>query len=206
MGILNKLFGRKPPPSKRYEEGCIKCGELSFTYDEYHKEYYCNDCGWVVNEKPIGKIEITEKYCEAEAEESENTDSLVPSLGEIQEIVKAYGYCMEQEIPNPSCIADSSQLPYPKATIKAALLVALKLEEDEQMKNALKLGYISLADWQDGVGPTPYGVDTTKINLNGDIQEAVKTITDQMQGDKDWLTIAKAESEQLRQDLINAGL
>ncbi len=53
-------------------------------------------------------------------------------------------------------------MPYPKPVIKAALIAAISATKDAKMREQLKASFVSLADWQEGVGPGPYPFDTTK--------------------------------------------
>jgi len=45
------------------------------------------------------------------------------------------------------------------------------------MRNALKICYISLANWQDGVGDTDVGIDFTQIDPNSDTNEFAKSVS-----------------------------
>ena len=66
------------------------------------------------------------------------------------EIIQTYGEIMETSAPAPGCVADASKLPYTKERIKQALILGLKTNADPHMKEMLKVGYVQLADWQDG--------------------------------------------------------
>jgi hypothetical protein len=59
-----------------------------------------------------------------------------------------------------SIVSDAALLPYPKPAIQAALLEAL-FEAQGAERERLKVSYVSLADWQDGVGAGPYSFETT---------------------------------------------
>ena len=73
--------------------------------------------------------------------------------------VRDYGYAMEHNAPPSGGVADTSKLPWPKDTIKSALMTALHEIDDPQTRDQLVIGYLQLSDWQDGVGDTDIGID-----------------------------------------------
>jgi hypothetical protein len=78
------------------------------------------------------------------------------SGADAEKIIQAYGAAMESQ---KGVYADASELPYPKAKIKEALLIAIALQPDEKARNLLKTSYVALADWQEGIGPGPHNLD-----------------------------------------------
>jgi hypothetical protein len=82
------------------------------------------------------------------------------SLQKAQAIVNAYGAALASK---RSGVVDASQLPHPKSRIKAALVVVMQATPEGSMRNLLKAGYVSLADWQDGTGKGGQLVDATEI-------------------------------------------
>ncbi|MGF1609519.1 MAG: NfeD family protein [Kiloniellales bacterium] len=84
-------------------------------------------------------------------------------------IIADYGAFMEQ---NPSegggQIWDVKCLPYDKEAILKAICLEIVREDDEKRIEALKVGALFLADYQDGVGDRPIsmlGVDLLSIDL-----------------------------------------
>ena len=69
-------------------------------------------------------------------------------IGQALEIVRGYG---EALAPGPGAqdVRDESRLPYPKDTLKWALLLLLAACRDEAKREPLKAAFVSLADWQD---------------------------------------------------------
>jgi hypothetical protein len=63
----------------------------------------------------------------------------------VQTIVNAYGAIMKQ---GDSLIRDTAELPYPKRTIKRALIRALDLVSEPEMRNHLRTGYLALSEFQ----------------------------------------------------------
>ena len=65
---------------------------------------------------------------------------------EVAEIITAYGAVLAE--PTTIGVRDLRLLPYSKDDIKAALRLAFSVTDDAGMRDALKAGYISLADFQ----------------------------------------------------------
>jgi hypothetical protein len=63
----------------------------------------------------------------------------------VQTIVNAYGAIMKQ---GDSLIRNTAELPYPKRTIKRALMRALQLVSEPEMRTHLKTGYLALSEFQ----------------------------------------------------------
>jgi hypothetical protein len=94
-------------------------------------------------------------------QQGERTSKL--ELSEVEKIVHAYAAAV---LSRKSTISDASELPYPKAKIKAALIVAMLVTKDAKMREQLKSSFVSLADWQEGIGPGPHAFETTKADLD----------------------------------------
>jgi hypothetical protein len=65
------------------------------------------------------------------------------------EIVGAYGLALERAKRAPGHVSDSADLPYPKDTIKWAILQLLAAIPDPAKREPLRVGYVALAEWQD---------------------------------------------------------
>jgi len=110
------------------------------------------------------------------------------TIAEINKIVNDYGDFMESPyFPAPGCIADTKKLPYDKKLIKVALVLSAKLCNDPKMKEMLKVAYVGLANFQDGVGEMDVGLDMRKfpnlqnIDLNDRTQfESISKKMDRM--------------------------
>ena len=81
------------------------------------------------------------------------------STAEAEKIIHAYGAAMTSR---KSLYADAAELPYPKATIKMALLIGIAATQDKKARELLKTGYVTLADWQEGIGPGPHNLDVVE--------------------------------------------
>ncbi len=122
-------------------------------------------------------------------------------------IVGNYGEILEKSAPAPGCAADVKKLPYPKKEIKEALIKVLKNTDDPQMKEHLKIGYISLSNWQEGVGEKDQGVDFSKIDRNQSAEDIARSMVsaEQALGGKDWSKVILDEQETLMQELESLG-
>jgi len=136
--------------------------------------------------------------------ESSDAGAMPPAVAE--KIVQDYGAVLGSAAPAPGCVADARKLPYPKERIKQALVFALRMTKEPQMREQLKVGYISLSDWQEGVGDATVGIDLTNLDPNADPVDLAKRITSQGAAAEKWLPKVKAEQEALKAELQKLGL
>jgi len=120
-------------------------------------------------------------------------------------IIQEYGAVMEHDSPVPGCVADVSKLPYAKSRIKEALKIGLRATSDAQMREILKVGYLRLADWQEGVGESDIGLDLAGIDPDTDVMKLAERIIAQGDGYENWGQIVTAEQESLKSELIALG-
>jgi len=99
-----------------------------------------------------------------------STKPMSPSA-EVQKIV---GANIAQLLSRKSRPLDASELPYPKATIKLALIAAITVTEDTKMREQMRSAFVQMADWQEGIGPGPHSV----VDLFGgdDLVEEAKRV------------------------------
>ena len=67
---------------------------------------------------------------------------------EALEIVRAYGDALERSPRQAGQIADTSALPYPKDTIKWALLIVLAAIPVPAQRERMKAAFVALSEWQ----------------------------------------------------------
>lgn len=120
-------------------------------------------------------------------------------------VVADFGEVLAVRAPVPGSVADVDELPYPKDQIKLAILITLKVTNDPELREHLKFAYVSLADWQDGVGATHKGLDATKLDRSKPIQDLLNEIGDRGEEMKKWQPIVKAEQEALVAELRKLG-
>jgi len=121
-------------------------------------------------------------------------------------IIKAYGKILETSAPVPGTVVDASKLPFPKQQIKDAIVAALRSTDDPHMKEHLKVGYIQLSDWQEGVGETNQGHDVSALYMNQDAEPLAKAVFEQSSGSQKWTAMAQKEQKALKQELQALGL
>ncbi len=132
--------------------------------------------------------------------------NLSPKSSDATAIIQAHGKALETSAPAIGCVADESKLPYPKDTIKNAIIAELRSTEDKQMKDHLKVGYIQLADWQPGIGENDQGLDLSAIDGSQDTDSLASAILEQSSGLEAWAAIVQKEQEALKQELEELGL
>ncbi len=121
-------------------------------------------------------------------------------------VIQGYGEALETAAPYPGTVADARKLPYSKQKIKDALIAALQAEEDQQIRASLVIGYISLADWQEGVGDIDQGFDTRPLSGTQDAWAIVSQVAGIEPKGMAWIDVAQREREVLKQELEALGL
>lgn len=137
-----------------------------------------------------------------ESQES-NSGSSNTDLGQI---VQAFGKILETAAPAPGTVADANKLPHTKQQIKVAIVAALRSTGDAQIREHLKVAYIQLSNWQEGVGETNRGLDASALDLNQDAESLAKAVLEQSSGSANWPGKAQKEQEALKQELQELGL
>ena len=123
-----------------------------------------------------------------------------------EQIIQVYGNIMELQSPSQGCVADTSELPFPKEQIKNAIIFGLESTDNPQIKEALKTGYIQLAAWQDGVGNSHIGINYEKMDLDENPRKLVNQISNQRGEIEKWMRVAEMERQSLKNELIKLGL
>jgi len=121
------------------------------------------------------------------------------------DIIEDYGEVLECSAPSSGCVADVSKLPFPKGTIKAAIITALNHIDDEQMKQHLKTAYIALADWQEGVGETDQGLDISNMDMSQDAAALAEAIVSQSESMEKWMAVHREDLNSLQSELSKLG-
>lgn len=122
------------------------------------------------------------------------------------EILQSYGKILETAAPAPGTVADVNKLPYTKQQIKKAIIAALRSTGDSQMKEHLKVAYIVLSNWQEGVGEVNRGLDVSALDMNQDAESLAKAVLEQSSGAEYWTAKAQKEQETLERELQELGL
>ena len=120
-------------------------------------------------------------------------------------IIQEYGAVLRESAPGPGCIADVRNLPHSKERIKQALVFGLRVTKDPELREQLKFGYLSLADWQEEVGPNNLGIDPTNWDPAADPMQLAKQISAQGELLEKWKPLVRAEQEALEIELKQLG-
>ena len=121
-------------------------------------------------------------------------------------IIQDYGALLESATHAPGCVVDASNLPHPKQRIKQALIMALRSTTDPQRREQCKVGLIYLADWQEGVGVAPVGLDPRKLDSNATTLELAEQVLSARAGMSKWDQVVKAERAAVELELKKLGL
>lgn len=122
------------------------------------------------------------------------------------EIIQRFCAVLEHEAPAPGCVADASKLPFPKDRIRQALIIGLRASSDSKMKEMLKVAFLELANWQPGVGTSDIGLDTSKLDMAGDVEALARAVLNQTEGQEKWQQEVKAEQAASKRQLEGLGL
>ena len=133
------------------------------------------------------------------------TDGPEPHIRSAQRIAQSYGHVLASSAPLPGCVADASQLPYEKDTIKQALAICLCASSDPQLIRQLKHGYLQLTAWQNGVGDKTLGLNFTRIDLEADPNEIAALLEEHSAAMAPWYTLIKDEHVTLEAELRALG-
>ena len=109
---------------------------------------------------------------------SNKLETLEPNENNFIKIVQAYGKVLEESQIGLGIVADIKELPFSKEQIKKAIIFAINNTDDVKMKEQLKVGYISLADWQENVGETHQGFDPRNYNKDLSPEELLQQMPD----------------------------
>ena len=107
------------------------------------------------------------------------------------------------DYPQAGFIADVNKLPVDKATLKTAIKVVLSVTKDEQLKETLRETYISLSNFQQGVGSRDIGfnamVYSYKLSIATESEKLVliRQMPIDIEADKKWSEKAHIERNQL---------
>jgi hypothetical protein len=125
----------------------------------------------------------------------------VSTANEFEAIIHAYSTALTSAAGR--LVMDSSELPHPKERIKGALAFALRHTSDASMKSQLRAAYLSLADWQPGIGDVGEAVTraVTEANLTDDVRLGAARIVRAGAPFQRWLPIIEAERKQLVTEL-----
>jgi hypothetical protein len=125
-------------------------------------------------------------------------------IAQALEIVQAYGELLERAPPRPSTVADTAALPYPKDTIKWALLIVMGAIAEAPRRERLKAAFVALCEWQTHAHYMQ-GFDSTRLRKRIDPLALAKEFAAQRTPEDRWNAAARAEQAALIDELRRRG-
>ena len=125
-------------------------------------------------------------------------------VGEALEIVRAYGEVLESGQREGPGAADTSALPYPKDSIKWALLVVMGAIGEPARRERLKAAFVALAEWQTHADFTQ-GFDSTRLRKRLDPLALAKEFAELRTPEDRWRAAARDEQATLIVELKRRG-
>jgi len=125
------------------------------------------------------------------------------SLREAQAIVNEYDAALAS---SKALATDAPELPYPKNRIKAALVAAMRATSDASMRDHLKAGCVSLADWQEGVNTDALAFESAAKDLSSDSLKVAKPLAEAAPAFMNIQSQIVAEVTRLADELKSLGL
>jgi hypothetical protein len=122
-----------------------------------------------------------------------------------KEIVAAFGEVLEKHDPGPTAVADVKLLPYPKDDIKRAILAVLTATADMRLREYLKVAYLSLAHWQEGVGPKAQGITLSTLTSTHTFENVMNELGPRGEEFEKWQPILRADTDALVSELRKLG-
>ena len=120
------------------------------------------------------------------------------------EILRGYDEALANKKPRHGSVADAADLPYPKETIKWALLLAMEAVAPGQ-REPLKEAYLGHADWQLAEEVESRGFDSMRLRRKIDpLALASEFAARATPGDR-WTTAARDEQPLLITELRRKG-
>jgi hypothetical protein len=119
---------------------------------------------------------------------------------EAVKIIRAYGKAI---VDRNSAFADLSALPYPKSRIKQALIHGIRTTDDRSFREQLKAAYVTLSEWQPGLGNRAAAGEFTEEELRDPAKAMKRALQD------DFLKVPEAvaaEANALLAELKTLGL
>ena len=121
------------------------------------------------------------------------------------EVLGAYEGAQAHRKPEYASVADAAGLPYPKETIKWALLLLLGAIADPAQREPLKAAYMSIADWQLREDVETGGFDSARLRRKLDPLALAQELAARATPEDRWLAASRDEQALLIDELKRRG-
>jgi len=126
-------------------------------------------------------------------------------LGQALGVVRAYGESLDRSRHEPGYVSDAAELPYPKETIKWALLLFLAALRDPAQRESLKAAYVALAEWQSPADFETAAFDSMRLRKKMDPLALAKEFASRATPRSRWIEASRAEQQVLIAELKRKG-
>ena len=126
-------------------------------------------------------------------------------IAQAVEIVTAYARLLEDGARQRGIVADAGALPYPKETIKWALLVLMAAIPEAARREALRAGFVALSEWQVHADFAA-GFDSTRLRRRIDPLALAKEFAAARTPEDRWNAAAREDQAALVEELRRRGL
>ena len=120
-------------------------------------------------------------------------------------IVRAYGELLERARHEADFVSDVAALPYPKETIKWALLLVLGALREPAQREPLKAGYVALAEWQSPADFENTAFDSMRLRKKMDPLALAKEFAARATPRDRWMEASRVEQQLLIAELKRKG-
>jgi hypothetical protein len=124
-------------------------------------------------------------------------------IGQALEIARAYDESLEQ--PANDTGRDEADLPFPKDTIKWALLLLLGSAAEASQREQLKAAYVALAEWQDPARLAEAIFDSARLRRKIDPLTLAREFAAQADAGSRHMAASRAEQARLIDELRRRG-
>jgi hypothetical protein len=127
-------------------------------------------------------------------------------LEQALEVVRGYDEARANAPRVHGPVGDAANLPFPKDTIKWALLQLMGAIDDAAQREPLKAGFVGIAEWQDVADVESGGFDSSRLRRKIDPLSLAKEFAARATPGDRWLAASRDEKTLLVEELRRKGL
>lgn len=121
------------------------------------------------------------------------------------EILRAFDDARARMKRDHGAVAEADALPYPKDTIKWAILLLLGAIDDPLQREPLKAAYVSIAQWQLRAQVETGGFDSSRLRRRLDPLALAQELAARATPEDRWLAASREEQARLIEELKRKG-